>query len=88
MEDNTRIDKMAKFCKELADRISELETRNTALETCLSNLRGSGFKIDYVLKLKPSPELLQAIKKASSECLPIQKTGSFKKLFEILTSKF
>lgn len=77
--DEQRIDKMAKFCKELADRVSELETRNTALETCLSNLRGSGFKLDYASKLKPSPELLQAIKKAASECLPVQKTGSFKK---------
>lgn len=72
MEDNTRIDKMAKFCQDLDIRLSNIET-------CLSNLRGSGFKIDYVLKLKPSPELLQAIKKAASECLPVQKTGSFKK---------
>jgi len=70
---------MAKYTLEqLEDMVIKgfrvMDERQTALEVALSNTKGSGFKIDYKAKLKASPEMLQALKNAISQCLPLQKS--------------
>ena len=70
---------MAKYTLEqLEDMVirgfKAMDDRVTAVEVGLSNTRGSGFKIDYKAKLKASPELMQALKAAINQCLPLQKS--------------
>lgn len=72
MADNTRVEITLE--QRMANEIVSLGKRITELETCMENMRGSGFKLDYMAKLKASPELTQALKEAISMCLPVQKS--------------